>query len=111
MSSHGIDPATFSALCDSTGADFVQELVDTFAEEAPGLVEEMRAARATGAADDFRRAAHAIKSNALTFGAMELATMARDLEHQGLAAEAAATDSLDAALKAAIEALRNLCRG
>jgi HPt (histidine-containing phosphotransfer) domain-containing protein len=79
-----IDPATFKALQETAGADFVGELVGAFLEEAPGMLKDLSAAHAAGDADKFRRAAHSIKSNALIFGAMSLAAMAKDLELTGL---------------------------
>ena len=56
------------------------ELVDTFLEEAPRMLDELRAALAAKDADRFRRAAHSLKSNSNTFGALKLGAMARDLE-------------------------------
>jgi HPt (histidine-containing phosphotransfer) domain-containing protein len=81
-----IDPATFAELQASAGADFVRELIDTFLEEAPRMLAELSEALPAARVDAFRRAAHSLKSNANTFGALALATMARDLELQGLAA-------------------------
>ena len=86
MASAAIDRAVFAELQASAGADFVGELIDTFLEEAPPMLAELRDALAGARADDFRRAAHSLKSNASTFGAVKLAAMARDLELQGLAA-------------------------
>jgi HPt (histidine-containing phosphotransfer) domain-containing protein len=105
-----IDPHTFDALQANAGADFVVELVDTFAEEAPGLLGELRAARAAGAADRFRRAAHSLKSNSSTFGATGLADMARALELGGLPPDEAAVDALAPALQATLAALQALAR-
>ena len=48
-----IDPHTFDELQANAGADFVLELVDTFAEEAPRLLTELRNALAAGAAERF----------------------------------------------------------
>ena len=79
-----IDPATFAELQAAAGADFVRELIDTFLEEAPPMLAELSDARASDRAEAFRRAAHSLKSNASTFGALTLAAMARDLELQGL---------------------------
>ena len=80
MSDATIDAATFAELQESAGADFVKELVQTFLEEAPAMLAELREALAAGHADAFRRAAHSLKSNSLTFGAGALAALARDLE-------------------------------
>jgi len=79
-----IDGATFAELQESAGADFVAELVDTFLEEAPRMLAELRATAATGRPEAFRRAAHSLKSNANTFGATHLGTLARDLELNGV---------------------------
>ena len=81
-----IDRATFEALEQTTGADFVRELVDTFLQEAPAMLDELRNALAAKDADKFRRSAHSLKSNGNTFGALTLGTMARELELGGMAA-------------------------
>jgi HPt (histidine-containing phosphotransfer) domain-containing protein len=75
-----IDLATFRALQDSAGADFVSELVDAYLEEAPKMLGTLRASLAARDEDAFRRAAHSLKSNSMTFGATTLAAMARNLE-------------------------------
>ena len=84
MTAKTIDPVTFEALQQTAGAEFVGELVDTFLEEAPAMMAELRDALAAGNADTFRRAAHSLKSNSLTFGAVTLGALARDLELGGL---------------------------
>lgn len=76
-----IDRSVLTALTDSVGEDFIGELIDTFMEEAPGLIRDMRQALSAGDADTFRRAAHSLKTNANTFGAVELADKARELEY------------------------------
>ena len=68
----------------SAGADFVIELVDTFLEEAPLMLDELRAASGRRR----RRAAFAarrIRSSrtASTFGALGLAALARDARARG----------------------------
>ena len=84
MSAPTIDRATFDALKETTGAEFVLELVDTFLQEAPTMLSDMRAALAAKDADKFRRAAHSLKSNSNTFGALTLGAMARELELGGV---------------------------
>jgi HPt (histidine-containing phosphotransfer) domain-containing protein len=97
MAQPTIDPRTFGELKETAGADFAFELVDTFLTEAPGMLGDLRAALATGNADNFRRAAHSLKSNSNTFGALTLAAMAKELELTGLApALAAGGSTLDA---------------
>lgn len=80
MSTPTIDRATFDALKETIGAEFALELVDTFLEEAPSMLDELRQALAAQDADKFRRAAHSLKSNCNTFGALTLGAMARELE-------------------------------
>ena len=92
-----IDSATFDALKETTGAEFVRELVDTFLTEAPLMLDDLRGALAAGDADRFRRAAHSLKSNSNTFGALTLGAMARELELGGLGhASTAGTRPLEA---------------
>ena len=79
-----IDMPTFKDLQANAGEEFVIELIDTFLEEAPQMLTELRQAFAASDADKFRRAAHSLKSNANTFGALTFGTLARDLELQGL---------------------------
>jgi histidine phosphotransfer protein HptB len=80
MSAPTIDAATFEALKQTTGAEFALELVDTFLQEAPVMLEDLRRALAAKDPDKFRRTAHSLKSNSNTFGALTLAAMARELE-------------------------------
>ena len=104
-----IDPATFAELQAAAGADFVRELIDTFLEEAPPMLAELSDARASDRAEAFRRAAHSLKSNASTFGALTLAAMARDLELHGLGgATPAALAALEAQYDAAAAELKAL---
>ncbi len=105
---HGqIDSDVFRELQATAGADFVAELVDTFFEEAPGMMAALRQAQAAGDGDAFRRAAHSLKSNSLTFGAAALAASARALELGGIAGEAA-IDVLQRDYDAAAAALKEL---
>jgi len=94
MTAPTIDYATFEALKQMTGAEFALELVDTFLQEAPSMLDTLRQALAAQDADKFRRAAHSLKSNSNTFGALALGAQARELELAGVATVAAG--SLDA---------------
>jgi len=106
MSDRLIDPASFADLQDSAGAEFVVELVETFADEAPRIVIELRAAHADHAAERFRRAAHSLKSNGSTFGAIRLAEMARALELGGLPESTGPIDALTEVVERSIAELR-----
>ncbi|MBK6792250.1 MAG: Hpt domain-containing protein [Anaerolineales bacterium] len=78
-----LDLITFNALKESTGADFIEELIDAFLEDAVTQIAEMKSALAAQDSETFRRAAHSLKSNAATFGAGDLAVLARELEMLG----------------------------
>ena len=106
-----IDTATFAELQANAGADFVAELVGTFAEEAPTLLAELRSALAGGQVDRFRRAAHSLKSNSSTFGARRLAERARALELGGMPADSAALDALESEYADSLAALQHLANG
>ena len=80
MTAPVIDRPTFEELQQTAGADFVVELVATFLTEAPAMLDELRAALGARDVERFRRAAHSLKSNSHTFGALALAALARDLE-------------------------------
>ena len=111
MNVSAIDMAIYNELCETAGAEFAAELAGTFLEEAPGMLAELRSAQAASSGDAFRRAAHSLKSNGNTFGATRLAEMARELELNGLIAEAAPLDALDAEYQRVVAALTELIRG
>jgi HPt (histidine-containing phosphotransfer) domain-containing protein len=115
MTAPVIDPATFAELQASAGADFVAELMETFLEETPALLSELRSACQRGDADGFRRAAHSIKSNSQTFGALAMGALARDIELKGLQGDIAtdlqAIDALQASYAQAVTALKGLRGG
>jgi HPt (histidine-containing phosphotransfer) domain-containing protein len=107
-----IDPAVFDELVASTGGDaeFIRELIDTYVTDAPGLFEQMHTALAGGDAETFRRAAHSLKSNSASLGALTLSAQAKELEMmgkeaslEGAAAKIAAADVEYAKVKAALE--------
>ena len=106
-----IDPTVFKELQEAAGAEFVQELLGTFFEEAPHMLQELQDALVAQSTDRFRRAAHSLKTNALTFGAMALGEQAKALELGGLPADATALQGVQAAYAVAAAALRDLSRG
>ena len=113
MAEPTIDRATIEALKETTGADFVAELVDTFLAEVPGMLAELRRGLETGNAEAFRRAAHSLKSNCNTLGALPMGVIARDLELGGLdkacasATPLAALEAEYARVASALKALRD----
>ena len=78
-----IDKTTFDELKEMSGDDFINELIDTFLEDAPKMIADINSGFATNNADIFRRAAHSMKSNAATFGASQLAALSKELETLG----------------------------
>ena len=111
MSEQTIDLVTFKELQATAGAEFVAELVAVFFEEAPAMLEELRAAHGAQAAERFRRAAHSLKSNGNTFGAKKLGAMARALELGEVTADDAAIDAIAAEYERVAAALKELCHG
>jgi histidine phosphotransfer protein HptB len=75
-----IDQATFNELKKISGEDFINELIDAFLDDAPAMIDNMNAALEARDVESFRRNAHSMKSNANTFGAMELGALAKELE-------------------------------
>ena len=75
-----IDQATFNELKQMSGADFINELIDAFLDDAPNMIQNMRTALDKKDNESFRRNAHSLKSNANTFGATELGTLSKELE-------------------------------
>ena len=75
-----IDTATFEELKQMSGPDFINELIDAFIDDAPNMISQMQTALVTKDVESFRRNAHSLKSNANTFGASELAVLAKELE-------------------------------
>jgi HPt (histidine-containing phosphotransfer) domain-containing protein len=108
MSAPLIDSQTFGELQANAGADFVVELVDTFATEAPLMLAELRSSFDAGAAEPFRRAAHSLKSNSNTFGASRLAELARSLELGGMPASTVPIDAVAEELARSLAALKAL---
>ncbi len=77
-----LDVASLRALDDLVGNDsaLVASLVDAFLDEASVRLVELRAGVEDGDQILLGRAAHTLKSNALTFGALALADLCQELE-------------------------------
>jgi CheY-like chemotaxis protein/HPt (histidine-containing phosphotransfer) domain-containing protein len=78
--SPGVDATVYARLAASMGAEFVAELTETFLEDGRQLIATLRCSLAAADVDAFRRAAHTLKSNGETLGAVRLAAQARELE-------------------------------
>jgi CheY-like chemotaxis protein len=76
-----VDQEALMRLREATGdEEFVNQLVETFLEEAPSLLKALSEAIGSGDVVSLRRTAHTLKSNARTFGAERLGTRCQELE-------------------------------
>ena len=98
-----LDPTAVDSLLEMIGDDpeMVREIVDAFLEDAPDRLAEIATGLADGDAALVRRAAHTLKANGLTFGALGFAEACRELE------DAAGSGTLDGAAPIAAEVERN----
>jgi HPt (histidine-containing phosphotransfer) domain-containing protein len=107
-----IDMNTFDSLKQMADSGFIGQLVDTFLEDTPRQIRDMKAALKTSDPESFRRAAHSIKSTAATFGAVALSDLARELETLGkenrLEEAVSGLEAVDVAFQAAAQELRDL---
>jgi HPt (histidine-containing phosphotransfer) domain-containing protein len=79
-----IDRAALQKLLETTGGDqaFMGELVTMYLDDAIGLLAAMRQAVGDDNTAELRRAAHSLKSNSATFGALTLARLCQELEQR-----------------------------
>jgi HPt (histidine-containing phosphotransfer) domain-containing protein len=77
-----LDREALRALSELLGGDreAFADVVDAFVDEAPERLSELRLGAERGDPALAARAAHTLKSNALTFGAVEFADLCRSLE-------------------------------
>jgi HPt (histidine-containing phosphotransfer) domain-containing protein len=103
-----IDHAVLTQLLEDTGGDpeFIAELVETFAQDGPEMLDEIRTAIASGDAGRLRRAAHSLKSNSASLGATRLAELSATIEHGARDGRLAGEDDY-AALAGQFEAARS----
>lgn len=96
-----IDRIVLERLRQTLGDSGTRDLIGTFLSEAPKLLASMRSAVEAGDLQGLRLAAHTLKSNAATFGAMSLSEIALALER--LSAEPLDRSADDLAARAANE--------
>jgi HPt (histidine-containing phosphotransfer) domain-containing protein len=65
--------------------EVASELIGLFLEDTPNLLAELRGAVGQKDAEGLERAAHTLKSNSATLGAMTLSALCRELEAMGRA--------------------------
>jgi two-component system sensor histidine kinase RpfC len=109
-----VDEATFDALKNLGGSDFVLEVVDTFRKDAWRLIDQLKQAAAKGDLREFRDLMHSLRSGAVNVGGVKLCqtlTSLRDISSRELSANGAAQaekieselSRLDAALDQLLE--------
>jgi len=116
-----IAQAALDKLLDLIGGDrgSLAELIESFLDESPMLVDQMRRAAASGDRSALGRAAHTLKSSARDFGANQLSALCELMEkscRDGLPSRAAAeveaiAGACDAAKTALSSRLADLTKG
>jgi CheY-like chemotaxis protein/HPt (histidine-containing phosphotransfer) domain-containing protein len=77
-----LDPDVLENLQSMLGGEFssLEKLVDTFLEDAPHLLVELKQFTDSGDSSGIRRIAHSLKSNGADFGALNFSELCKDLE-------------------------------
>ena len=103
-----LDPAALDRLLEITGDDvaFVDELIDTYLEDALVQLAAMDDAAATGDAAALVRPAHSLKSNSDNVGAVALTVLCRALETDARAGDVADAAERVAAIRREFDAVR-----
>jgi two-component system, sensor histidine kinase and response regulator len=104
-----LDPEAMTRLLEITGGDqaFVDELIDTFIEDATSQIEALRSAAAAGDGEAIVRPAHSLKSNAANVGAALLGDLARSLETDGRTGDVPDAVGRVASVEAEFDAVRD----
>ncbi|MBS0533081.1 MAG: response regulator [Proteobacteria bacterium] len=100
-----VDKAVYDELLEAIGAAGMAEVLHTFLTDTPARFAAMRRAAAANDAAPVRIEAHAIKSSAASIGYAALSAMARKLEQDSAALEAAALERRIHDLAAAFAAI------
>jgi len=110
--SETIDVSALTTLLETIGGDkeFLDELIVTFLEDAPGMLDDMDIAVADQDADKLRLVSHSLKTNSAQFGATALFELCRDVELQAKEGDFAASQVAEARTEFEIvrQALENL---
>ena len=103
-----LDPEAMARLLEITGDDaaFVDELIDTFIDDAATQIAGLRVAAAAGDVAGVVRPAHSLKSNSQNVGATLLADLCQTLEADGRAGHVPELRSRIDAVEGEFEAVR-----
>jgi HPt (histidine-containing phosphotransfer) domain-containing protein len=84
-----LDPAALTDLLGMLGGEFIylEEVIDSFLEDAPQLLAELQHYVAEGDSAGASRIAHSLKSNGSDFGAHTFSKLCKELELQGRSGE------------------------
>jgi CheY-like chemotaxis protein/HPt (histidine-containing phosphotransfer) domain-containing protein len=77
-----LEAGALQNLRDLGGVEFLTEVVDVFQADAPGLITSLRTSLQRQDTEELRRAAHTLKSNGSTLGAVAFAKLCRTVELQ-----------------------------
>jgi HPt (histidine-containing phosphotransfer) domain-containing protein len=91
-----VDRQALDALMEATGGDpnFLAEMMDVFFDDSGTQLAVMQQALAEGSAEELRRAAHSLKANSASFGAVALAGLCQEMETRGESARLDGADEL-----------------
>jgi CheY-like chemotaxis protein len=97
-----LNPEALNELLASLGGEFnyLIELIDSFLEDAPQLLAELRQYVDQGDQEGTRRIAHSLKSNGADFGAMTFSGLCKELEMMAKAGQLGGTADLAAKIAA-----------
>ncbi|NIV28944.1 MAG: hypothetical protein GWN58_05360 [Anaerolineae bacterium] len=110
-----LDPKALENLLSMLGGEFAYlvELIDSFLEDAPQLLDELGRSVDGGDAAGVRRVAHSLKSNGADFGATTFSNLCKELEMvgksgvlNGVAGLAAQVETEYGRVEVALEAVR-----
>jgi two-component system sensor histidine kinase/response regulator len=108
MTADALDAEAFQHLLDITGGDlaFVDELIDTYLDDATVQLHAMREAAAAGDGEAMIRPAHSLKSSSANVGAVAVQEACRSLEADGRSGTIPDAIARVAACDAAFEAAK-----
>jgi len=103
-----LDPAGIERLVEITGGDvaFVNELIDTYLDDAAVQIEALQRAATAGSVADLVRPAHSLKSSSDNVGAVALTSLCRALEADARTGSVASPTDRVTAIAKEFEAVR-----